>query len=168
MFLTSKLKFLKFISSAPSLVTYPDPESLKDKLFSEYLSIITPKILLKISGIIQKNGGEIVKYNDYEFTTIWTYAQRKDKSKMQRYKKFYAKYVMITAIEIMKFIDETEIACGIKLKISIGIALGKTSIVFFGGERKRSEFIVMGETIEKTEKDKSRSFEKRFFCYSKR
>ena len=144
-----KLKgFQKLISS----LSFKDPEDLKEKAFSEYLSLITPKILLKISAIIEKNGGEIVKYNDYEFTTIWSFSKQKEKTKMQKYKKFYAKYVMITAIQIMKYVDETEIACGVNVKISIGIAMGEAKIVFFGGERKRSECVVMGDTIEKSEK----------------
>ena len=144
-----KLKgFQKLISH----LSFKDPEDLKEKCFSEYLSLITPKILLKISDIIEKNGGEIVKYNDYEFTTIWSFSQKKEKQKMQRFKKFYAKYAIITAVEIMKYVDETEIACGVNVKISIGIAMGKVKIVFFGGERKRSECVVMGEAIEKSEK----------------
>ena len=144
-----KLKgFQKLLSS----LSFKDPEDIKEKLLSEYLSLITPKILLKISDIIEKNGGEIVKYNDYEFTTIWSFSQKKEKQKLQRYKKFYAKYAMKTAIEIMKYVDETEIACGVNVKISIGVAMGKIKIVFFGGERKRSECVVMGEALEKSER----------------
>ena len=51
----------------------------------------------------------------------------------------------------MKELDDKEIVSGIKIKISIGIAMGKTVIGFFGGERKRGEYIVMGETVEKAE-----------------
>ena len=47
----------------------------------------------------------------------------------------------------MREIDNKEIVNGIKIKISIGIAMGKTMIGFFGGERKRGEYIVMGEAI---------------------
>ena len=142
---------LKGFQKLISILSFKDPQDVKEKMFSEYLSVITPKILLKISRIIEKNGGEILKYNDYEFTTIWNIPQKKKEYKMRRIKKFYAKYAMITAIEIMKFVDETEISCGVKLKISIGIGIGRTIIGFFGGERKRSDIIVMGKAIESAE-----------------
>ena len=142
---------LKGFQKLISILSFKDPQDVKEKMFSEYLSLITPKILLKISRIIEKNGGEILKYNDYEFTTIWNIPQKKKEYKMRRIKKFYAKYAMITAIEIMKFVDETEISCGVKLKISIGIGIGRTIIGFFGGERKRSDIIVMGKAIENAE-----------------
>ena len=51
----------------------------------------------------------------------------------------------------MKEVDKTEITSGIKVKISIGVAMGETLIVFFGGERKRGEYIVMGETLQRAE-----------------
>ena len=35
-----------------STLVIKDPKNQKEKLISEYLSIITPRILLKISGII--------------------------------------------------------------------------------------------------------------------
>ena len=101
-----------------------------------------------ISEIISKNGGEIIKFNDYEFTTIWNYIPKKHK--IPRYDKLYAKEALLSAMEIMREIDNREIN-GIKIKISIGIAMGKTMIGFFGGERKRGEYIVMGEAIHNAE-----------------
>ena len=53
--------FMKLIST----LVLKDKKNQKEKLISEYLSIITPRILLKISAIIMENGGEIVKYNDF-------------------------------------------------------------------------------------------------------
>ena len=137
--------FQKLISS----LSVKDPKEHLEKMISEYLSIITPKCLLKISQIISKNGGEIIKYNDYEFTTIWNFIPKKHK--IPRYEKFYAKQALISACEIMKELDNKEIVNGIKIKISIGIAMGKTMIGFFGGERKRGEYIVMGETLQNAE-----------------
>ena len=64
--------FLKLIS----FLTIKDPKNKIEKMISEYLSIIIPKHLLKISQIISKNGGEIIKFNDYEFTTIWNYTPK--------------------------------------------------------------------------------------------
>ena len=140
---------LKGFQKLISTLSIKDPKDQKEKMISEYLSIITPKILLKISKIISNNGGEIIKYNDYEFTTIWNFIPRKEI--LRRYKKFYAKKAILTACEIMKGVDSTEIISGIKVKISIGISMGETLIVFFGGERKRGEYIVMGEAIQKAE-----------------
>ena len=137
--------FQKLISS----LSIKDPNEHLEKMISEYLSIITPKCLLKISEIISKNGGEIIKYNDYEFTTIWNFIPKKHK--IPRYEKLYAKKALISACEIMKELDNKEIVNGIKIKISIGIAMGKTMIGFFGGERKRGEYIVMGETLQNAE-----------------
>ena len=51
----------------------------------------------------------------------------------------------------MKKIDNMEIVNNFRLKISIGIEYGESSIYFFGGERKRSDYVIMGETIEGSE-----------------
>ena len=141
---------LKGFQKLITTLSLNDPKGQKEKMISEYLSIITPKLLLKISNIISNNGGEIIKYNDNEFTTIWYFTPSK-KGLLQRFQKYYAKQAILTACQIMKEVDGTEIACGIKVKISIGIAMGETSIVFFGGERKRGEYIVMGKTIQRAE-----------------
>ena len=140
---------LKGFQKLISTLSIKDPKDQKEKIVSEYLSIITPKILLKISKIISKNGGEIIKYNDYEFTTIWNFTPKK--RLLRRYQKFYTKQAILTACQIMKEVDKTEITTGIKVKISIGVAMGETLIVFFGGERKRGEYIVMGETLQRAE-----------------
>ena len=140
---------LKGFQKLISTLSIKDPKDQIEKMISEYLSIITPQHLLKISEIISKNGGEIIKYNDYEFTTIWNFKPKKNK--VQRYQKFYAKQALLSACQIMREVDNTEIVNNIKMKISIGIALGETMIGFFGGERKRSEYIVMGDTIQKAE-----------------
>ena len=140
---------LKGFQKLISTLSIKDPKDQIEKMISEYLSIITPRFLLKISEIISNNGGEIIKYNDYEFITIWNFTPKKHK--IPRYEKFYAKKALISACEIMNELDNKEIVDGIKIKISIGIAMGKTVIGFFGGERKRGEYIVMGETVEKAE-----------------
>ena len=140
---------LKGFQKLISTLSIKDPNDQREKMISEYLSIITPKLLLDISKIISNNGGEIIKYNDYEFTTIWNFTPKKNK--LQRYEKFYAKQALLSANEIMNEVDGKEIANGIKIKISIGIAMGNTMITFFGGERKRGEYIVLGETIQKAE-----------------
>ena len=140
---------LKGFQKLISTLSIKDPKDQIEKMISEYLSIITPKFLLKISEIISNNGGEIIKYNDYEFTTIWNFKPKKHK--IPRYEKFYAKLALISACEIMKELDNKEIVNGIKIKIGIGIAMGQSMIGFFGGERKRGEYIVMGETIENAE-----------------
>ena len=127
-----------------STLVVKDPKNQKEKLISEYLSIITPHVLLKLSGIISENGGEIIKYNDFEFTAIWTNPNNKN----IKYNKFNAKLGLISAIDIMKKIDKTEISRGVKLEISIGMSMGDVSCVFFGGERKRSEFIIIGDAME--------------------
>ena len=129
-----------------STLVIKDPKNQKEKLISEYLSIITPRILLKISGIIGENGGEIIKYNDYELTAIWVNSNINN----QKFNKFNAKLGLISAIEIMKKIDKTEISKGVKIEISISIAMGDILCVFVGGERKRSEFVILGETMEKS------------------
>ena len=140
---------LKGFQRLISTLSIRDPKDQIEKMISEYLSIITPKHLLKISKIISKNGGEIIKFNDYEFITIWNYIPKKHK--IPRYDKFYAKQALLSACEIMKEIDNQEIINGIKIKIRIGIAMGKTMIGFFGGERKRGEYIVMGDAIHNAE-----------------
>ena len=136
---------LKGFYKLMSTLIIKDPKNQKEKLISEYLSIITPRILLKISGIIAENGGEIIKYNDYELTVIWINSNVNN----SKFNKFNAKLGLISAIEIMKKIDKTEISRGVQLEISISIAMGDISCVFFGGERKRSEFVILGETMEK-------------------
>ena len=123
---------LKGFQKLISTLSVKDPNDQKEKVISEYLSIITPKLLLKISKILSNNGGEIIKYNDYEFTTVWNFTPKKNKL-------------------LMEEIDGKEITNGIKIKICIGIAMGQSSIAFFGGERKRGEFIVMGEAIQRAE-----------------
>ena len=140
---------LKGFQKLISTLSIKDPKDQKEKIISEYLSMITPKILLKISKIISTYGGEIIKYNDYEFTTIWNFKPKK--RLLRRYQKFYSKKALLTAYKIMKEVDNTEITSGIRVKISIGLAMGETLIVFFGGERKRGEYIVMGDTIQKAE-----------------
>ena len=140
---------LKGFQKLISTLSIKDPNDENEKMISEYLSIITPKLLLKISKIISTNGGEIIKYNDYEFTTIWNFVPKKNR--VQRYEKFYAKQALLSASQIMKEVDNNEITNGIKVKISIGIGMGKTTIGLFGGERKRGEYIVMGEAIQKAE-----------------
>ena len=77
---------LKGFQKLISTLSIKDPNDRKEKLISEYLSIITPKLLLKISKIISNNGGEIIKYNDYEFATVWNFTPKKNK--LQRYEKF--------------------------------------------------------------------------------
>ena len=140
---------LKGFQKLISTLSVKDPNDQREKVISEYLSITTPKLLLKISKILSNNGGEIIKYNDYEFTTIWNFVPKKNK--LQRYEKFYAKQALLSACQIMEEIDNKEITSGIKIKISIGLAMGQSSIGFFGGERKRGEYIVMGEAIQKAE-----------------
>ena len=140
---------LKGFQKLISTLSLKDQKNQFEKMISEYLSIITPKFLLKISEIISNLGGEIIKYNDYEFTTIWNFNPKKHK--IPRYQKFYAKHALLSASEIIKELDNKEIVNGIKIKISIGIAMGETMIGFFGGERKRGEYIVIGETIQKAE-----------------
>ena len=140
---------LKGFQRLITTLSLKDPKDQMEKITSEYLSIITPKLLSEISEIISKNGGQIIKYNDYEFTTIWNFTPKKNKIK--RYEKFYAKLALLSACQIMKEVDNKEIVKGNRMKISIGIAAGKTMIGFFGGERKRGEYVVMGEAIHKAE-----------------
>ena len=68
---------LKGFQKLISTLSVKDPNDQREKMISEYLSIITPRVLLEISKIISNNGGEIIKYNDYEFTTIWNFTPKK-------------------------------------------------------------------------------------------
>ena len=127
-----------------------DPKKQKVKLNCEYLPILTSKILLQITSIITENGGEIVKLDDFEFYAIWDFSDI-DIRFLSQYQHFYAKHAVISAYDIIKKVDNTEIIKGFKLKVSIGLAYGETSLFFFGGERRRSDFVLMGETIEESE-----------------
>ena len=140
---------LKGFQKLISTLSIKDPKDQKEKMISEYLSKITPEYLTKISEIISNNDGEIIKYNDYEFTTIWTFKPKKNRE--QRYEKFFSKKALLSACQIMREFDNKEIVKNVKMEICIGIALGETMIGFFGGERKRGEYIVMGEAIQKAE-----------------
>ena len=140
---------IKGFEKLVSTLIIKDQENKKEKLFSEYLSIVIPRLLLKISGILVENGGEILKYNDSEFTVIWNFPEP-PQNKILKYQKFYAKYALISAIDIIRKFDDREIL-GIKTEISIGIAMGESHINFFGGERQRSYFLILGEAIEKAE-----------------
>ena len=135
--------FMKLIST----LVLKDKKNQKEQLISEYLSIITPRILLKISAIIVENGGEIVKYNDFELIVVWINNNIKTSKFYNKYNKFNAKLSLITAIELMKKVDKTEIARGVKLELSIGISLGDISCVFFGGERKRADYVFVGKGV---------------------
>ena len=126
-----------------------DKENKKERLHSEYLSIIVSRLILKISSILSDNGGEVIKYNDFEILVIWNFSNT-PVNKVLKNKKFYSKYGLISAIEIMKKFDDSEIL-GTKIELSIGIGIGESEIVFFGGERKRSEYIILGEAIEQAE-----------------
>ena len=126
-----------------------DKDNKNEKLYSEYISIVVSQLILKISGILSENGGEIIKYNDFEILALWNFSNA-PVNKILKYKKFYSKYALISAIEIMKKYDDSEIF-GTKIEISIGLGIGESDIVFFGGERKRNEFIVLGEAIEQAE-----------------
>ena len=126
-----------------------DKENKKERLHSEYLSVIVSRLILKISSILSDKGGEVIKYNDFEILVIWNFSNIPE-NKVLKYKKFYSKYALISAVEIMKKFDDSEIL-GTKIEISIGIGIGESEIVFFGGERKRSEFIILGEAIEQAE-----------------
>ena len=136
--------FKKLISS----LVLKDKKNQKEKLISEYLSIITPRILLKVSAIISENGGEIIKYNDFEIIVIWLNDNNKNSKYYNLYNKFNGKLALITAIDLLKKVDKTEISIGVKLELSIGISLGDIFCTFFGGERKRSEYIFLGEAME--------------------
>ena len=79
--------FMKLIST----LVLKDKKNQKEQLISEYLSIITPRILLKISAIIVENGGEIVKYNDFELIVVWINNNIKTSKFYNKYNKFNAK-----------------------------------------------------------------------------
>ena len=143
--LVMSIKLIGFQKLISTLII-KDPKNHKEKIISEYISIITPRILLKLSGIISENGGEIVKYNDFELTAIWVNYKNNNKKTL-----YNAKLGIITAIEIMKKVDKTEISRGVKLEVSIGIDIGDVSCVFFGGERKRSEFVFLGDALEQAQ-----------------
>ena len=134
--------FQKLIST----LVIKDPKNHKEKIISEYISIITPRILLKLSGIISENGGEIVKYNDFELTAIWVNYKNNNKTSL-----YNAKLGIICAVEIMKKVNKSEISRGVKLEVSIGMDIGDVSCVFFGGERKRSEFVFLGDALEQAQ-----------------
>ena len=127
-----------------------DKNKQKLKLHCEYLPILTSKILLQMSSIITENGGEILKLDDFEFYAIWDFSNI-DIKNLHQYQYFYSKHAIISAYDIMKKVNDTEIIKGYKIKVSIGIAYGETSIFFFGGERRRSDFVLMGETVEESE-----------------
>ena len=127
-----------------------DPKNQKVKIHSEYLPILTSKIILQISSIITENGGEILKLEDFEFYAIWDFSNI-DVKNIHQYQYFYCKHAIIAAYDIIKKVDDTEIIKGYKLKVSIGIAYGESSLFFFGGERRRSDFVLMGEAIEESE-----------------
>ena len=128
-----------------------DRKKQNEKLNCEYIPIIFSKILLQISSILSENGGEILKCIDFEFIAVWDFSNIENIRLLPKYKRFYAKHALISAFEIMKKIDDMEIMKNYKLKISIGIEYGESSIYFFGGERRRSDFVIMGETIEGSE-----------------
>ena len=128
-----------------------DKKKQNEKLYCEYIPIIFSKILLQISSILSENGGEILKCIDFEFIAVWDFSNVENIRLLPKYKRFYAKHALISAFEIMKKIDDMEIMKKYKLKISIGIEYGESSIYFFGGERRRSDFVIMGETIEGSE-----------------
>ena len=128
-----------------------DKKKKNEKLNCEYIPILFSKILLQISSILSENGGEILKCEDFEFVAIWNFSNIENIKLLPKYQRFYAKHALISALEIMKKIDGTEIVKKYKLDISIGIEYGESSIYFFGGERRRCDYVVMGETIESSE-----------------
>ena len=113
-----------------------DPKKQKVKLNCEYLPILTSKILLQITSIITENGGEIVKLDDFEFYAIWDFSDI-DIRFLSQYQHFYAKHAVISAYDIIKKVDNTEIIKGFKLKVSIGLAYGETSLFFFWWGKKK-------------------------------
>ena len=130
---------------------YKDKKKKNEKLNCEYIPILFSKILLQISSILSENGGEIFKCNDFEFVALWDFSNIEDIKLLPKYQRFYAKHALISAFEIIKKIDGNEIVKDNKLKISIGIEYGESSIYFFGGERRRCDYVIMGETIEGSE-----------------
>ena len=128
-----------------------DKKKQNEKLNCEFIPIIFSKILLQISSILSENGGEILKCEDFEFIAVWDFSNIEDIRLLPKYQRFYAKHALISAYDIMKKIDDIEIVKNYKLKISMGIEYGESSIYFFGGERRRSDYVLMGETIEGSE-----------------
>ena len=128
-----------------------DKKKQSEKLNCEYIPILFSKILLQISAILSENGGEILKCEDFEFIAVWDFSNIENIRLLPKYQRFYAKHALISAFDIMKKIDGIEIIKKHKLKISIGIEYGESSIYFFGGERRRSDYVIMGETIEGSE-----------------
>ena len=128
-----------------------DKKKQSEKLNCEYIPILFSKILLQISAILSENGGEILKCEDFEFIAVWDFSNIENIRLLPKYQRFYAKHALISAYDIMKKIDGIEIIKKHKLKISIGIEYGESSIYFFGGERRRSDYVIMGETIEGSE-----------------
>jgi hypothetical protein len=138
-----------------STLILKDQKNQKEKIISEYLSIITPRILLKISSIISEYCGEIIEYNDFELTVIWT----NNNNKNIKYNKYNCKLALLTAIEIINKVDKTEISSEVELELSISLSLGSIYCIFFGGERKRTECVFMGEAMKNAQKGL-------MYCYS--
>ena len=113
-----------------------DPKKQKVKMNCEFVPILTSKILLQISSIITENGGEILKLEDFEFYAIWDFSNI-DIKYMHQYQYFYSKHAIISAYDIMKKIDKTEIIKGYKINISIGLAYGESSLFFFWWRKKK-------------------------------
>ena len=113
-----------------------DPKRQKVKLHCEFLPILTSKILLQMSSIITENGGEILKLEDFEFYAIWDFSNI-DIKYIHQYQYFYSKHAIISAYEIMKKVDKTEIIKGYKIKISIGLAYGESSLFFFWRRKEK-------------------------------
>ena len=130
---------------------FKDNKKKNEKLNCEYIPILFSKILLQISSILSENGGEILKCEDFEFVAVWDFSNFEDIRLLPKYQRFYAKHALISALEIIKKIDGTEIVKKHKLQISIGIEYGESSIYFFGGERRRCDYVIMGESIEGSE-----------------
>ena len=107
----------------------------KLKLHCEYLPILTSKILLQISSIITENWGEILKMDDFEFYAIWDFSNI-DIKLLPIYQYFYSKHAIISAYDIMKKVDNTEIIKGYKIKISVGLTYGETSLFFWWRKKK--------------------------------
>ena len=128
-----------------------DKKKQSEKLNCEYTPLLFSKILLQISAILTENGGEILKCEDFEFIALWDFSNIENIKLVSKYQRFYAKHALISAYDIMKKINGTEIIKKYKLKICIGIEYGESSIYFFGGERQRSDYVIMGETIEGSE-----------------
>ena len=48
--------------------------------------------------------------------------------------------------------DKTEISSEVELELSISLSLGSIYCIFFGGERKRTECVFMGEAMKNAQK----------------